>query len=363
MRQYTVLTAETKQGRLGIEDVMLHSYSADIDSVPPRWARVLTVDEVPVSYILVDPNRRMGFPAGDLRYAFLCDVATRSDRRREGYFRRIVHDTLASLRAAGLPLVLTHGHCQLYRQFGFDVFTHHCGVFLRPELVEARLGPGAPDGAEQLLVVDQDRRVQEDLLLVADVKVTAFPTAKAALQSSARLARELGKSRILFEHPAASVHGSRYPVCPSLETPLAILARACGGSVRVEGSDPEGRSIEHADWIKVLDAPALARQVLPLLGQPDGLPYAGIGIHTEAGAVNVQSSPDGLRLLDSAEPGAEVLTWPAAALAQLVTGYQPVRALLAVHSTTLRAVETDLLEALFPPRWRLSRNESWTYSS
>ena len=53
----------------------------------------------------------------------------------------------------------------------------------------------------------------------------------------------------------------------------------------------------------------------------------------------------------------------AAALAQLVTGYRSADTLCEVHGTPLVPESTALLAALFPRRWRLSRNESWTYAS
>jgi hypothetical protein len=46
-----VFTAETEQGWLAIAEVMHRSYIAEINSVPPPWARVLVVDGVPVSFI------------------------------------------------------------------------------------------------------------------------------------------------------------------------------------------------------------------------------------------------------------------------------------------------------------------------
>jgi len=34
-----------------------------------------------------------------------------------------------------------------------------------------------------------------------------------------------------------------------------------------------------------------------------------------------------------------------------------------IHDTTIPERALALLQALFPPGWRLSRNESWTYRS
>ena len=44
MPQVRILTAETEQGRHAIEEVMQHSYTADIDCVPAKRALVRVVD-------------------------------------------------------------------------------------------------------------------------------------------------------------------------------------------------------------------------------------------------------------------------------------------------------------------------------
>ena len=61
-----ILTAETREGRLALEEVMRNSYDADADSVPSEWALVRVVDGVPVSFILIDPERELAFPGGVL---------------------------------------------------------------------------------------------------------------------------------------------------------------------------------------------------------------------------------------------------------------------------------------------------------
>ena len=199
-----IFTAETNRGRLAMEEVMQRSYVADIDGVPAQWARVLLVDGVPVSFIVVDPDRRIEFPGGDIRYAFICDVATHEERRREGHFRRIMDDTFSSLRAAGIPLVLTHGRFQLYRRFGFDVFTHHCGIFATPQLIERKLGAQVSEEALDLFKIEEGRHLHKDLLLVADVRARNLAECKAVLKAAAALARRRGKARMLFEHPLLS---------------------------------------------------------------------------------------------------------------------------------------------------------------
>lgn len=357
-----VLTAETRRGRRAIAEVMQRSYVADVGSVPTAWARVLVVDDVPISFILVDPDRQMAHPGGDIRYAFICDVATREDRRDEGHFRRIVEHTFASLRASGIPLVITHGRYQLYRRFGFEVFTHHCGIFTTPEQIERELGGQAPEGAEQLLVVDEGKYTQENLFLVTDVRATTFAESSSALQAAAALARRRGKAEILFECPAAPSYGSRYPVYPSLETPFTVLARSCGARVCVQGAAPEDGLIPDADWIRVLDAMPFVREALRGLEKPvQSLPKGMICLDTDVGSVAIESLGKDVAVSEEVKPGAVRVKWPSSALAQLVTGYRSVGLLSAIHSTPLPVEAMGLLEILFPRRWRLSRNESWTY--
>ncbi|MCL5995327.1 MAG: GNAT family N-acetyltransferase [Chloroflexi bacterium] len=354
------LTAETAQGRQALAEVMHHSYEAEIDSVPPAWARVRVVDGVPVSFILVDPARRMDFLGGDLPFAFICDTATRADRRNEGHFAALLADTFMALRASGTALVLTHGRYPLYRRFGFDVFTHHCGVFITPEQIEARLGAVAAVSPQRLLVVDNGPYYQDDLMVVSDVVARALPECRMALQAAAALARERGKSRILFEHPAAPSYGSRYPIYRSLQTRFMALARACGAQVCIEPANPEAGVIPDADWIKVLDMAALLRQVTGKAMLPVRQSLA-LSFDTDAGAATLQCGAGRLAVQQGMPGDALTVRWPSAALAQLITGYQSADSLAQRYNTTLPPPALALLNQLFPRYWRLSRNESWTF--
>ena len=341
---------------------MAWSYVAELDVVPPEWAWARVVDGVPVSFIVIDPHRAMTFPGGDVRYGFIRDVATRSDRRREGHFRAIVNAACKALAAAGVPLVLTHGRAALYRPLGFDVFTHHSGIFITPELIERRLGTEVPAGAQETLSIDAASYVNPDLLLVTDAPAETLPQGRKTLQAAAHLARQEAKPRILLEHPSAPSYGSRYPTHPSPETPLTALARACGASVRLEGADPGGRAIPHADWIRVLDGPAFLRAVAPHLGIEEPLPDGALSVVTGVGDATIRVRGGRLEIRDGVEAGVPAVDWPSAALAQLATGYQPAEVLCALHDTALPRQALDLLSALFPRRWRFSRNEDWTYS-
>ncbi len=365
LKKYQILTAETELGRQALTEVMERaSYVADIDCVPPSWARVLMADDVPVSFIIVDPACWMDYPGGDLPYAFIRDVATREDRRGEGHFRAIMEDTFASLHAAGVSLVVLHGRYQLYRRFGFDVFTHHGGIFATPEQIERELGAQVPEQAKKLLIIDEGQYLHEDMLLVTDVKAATLKESKQALQAAAVLARERGKSRIMFEYPPAPSYGSRYPTYPALETSFTALARTCGAQVCVQGAAPEEGQIPDAEWIKVLDAEAFLRKALKGTEELErSLPKVTIGFDTDAGAVTIKSAGGRVTVSDGDVPDAVRVAWPSAALAQLVTGYRSIEMLCAVHDTEFSAEAMALLGELFPPRWRFSRNESWTYKS
>ena len=154
MTTIQTLTAETPAGREAIQTVMAYAYSADIDNVPPRWAWARVAAGVPVAFILVDPRRGLAFPDGDLPYAYISDVAVRSDRRGEGHFRALMDEAFKVLKQAGLTAVITHGRHQLYRRFGFEVFTHHRGIFITPDQIAHYLGDGAVEDGLAYLTVD-----------------------------------------------------------------------------------------------------------------------------------------------------------------------------------------------------------------
>jgi predicted N-acetyltransferase YhbS len=357
------LTAATPEGRQAIETVMTASYRADIDEAPPEWALARVVDGVPVAFILVDPRRQMAFPGGDLRYAFICDVATREDRRREGHFRTLMEETFARLREAGVPLVLTHGRYPLYRRFGFDVFTHHSGIFITPEQIARRLGDEETQEAEGRLVIQEGGAFLEDRLLVTDTHAETLADCRSALLAAAAIARRREKRLILFEHPPAPSYGSAYPLYATLETPLTALARTCGAQVIVQGADPEGGTIPDADWIKVLDVAEFMRAAVACLKPDLPLPEAILSFETDAGSVTLESTGTTVQVADALAPNTPVIRWPSATLAQLVTGYRDAATLAVIYNTHIPTGALALLDALFLPGWRLSRNESWMYGA
>ncbi|HHX65738.1 MAG TPA: GNAT family N-acetyltransferase [Chloroflexi bacterium] len=364
------LTAETEQGRAAIREVMDRSYQADIERIPPGWARVRLVDGVPVSFILIDPDRRIDLMAGEMRYAFIADAATRTDRRGEGHFRATLDEAFARLRDADIPLVITHGRVDLYRRFGFDVFTHHCGIFARASRIEAHLGLKHPPQARERLRTMDAPYVHPNLLVVEEATgigassgVESLPAARTVLQAAAAIARERGRERILFEHPAAPSYGSRYPIYSSLETPLTSLARTCGALICVQGAEPEGEPVPDADWVKVLNARLLVEQALRHVTEwYDEIPETAVCFESDAGTVAIVGASSRVEARADMDPEMTCINWPSTALAQLVLGYRSVDTLAAIHNTPLDEDSRVLLRTLFPPCWRLSRNESWTYS-
>jgi GNAT superfamily N-acetyltransferase len=361
-RKVEYLTAETERGRQALHEVMQHSYAADLDAVPAAWAIARLVDGVPVSYILIVPDKELDLGRG-VRYAFVNDVATRDDRRLEGHFRALMEHVYDRVRQAGMPLLLLHGRYPLYRRLGFDVFTYHSGIFGTPEQIERTLGTGYTEEGRSLLTIEEHRSFCEDLLVVTEVKAQFWAECRAALLAAAEFAREQDKERILFEYPPAPC-ASRYRAYDSPETLFTALTRTCGAEVRIQGADPEGGAIPDADWIKVLDAAELVRAVL------DGLPETGIespegsvALETDAGAVTIASQENRVSAQAGTEPGVPTLQWPSSALVQLLTGYRSAEMLGVLHSTEIPPEALALLQALFPQRWRFSRNESWVFKT
>jgi hypothetical protein len=352
-----IVTAETEEGRAAIEEVMAHSYRAELGVVPPAWERALVVDGVPVSFVVVNPDGAVALPGGRLRAAWVRDVATREDRRREGHFRRLMEMTSTDLCAAGVFLLTLHGTCRYYRPLGFCVCTHHCGLFATPDGIEQRLGPAPEAVRGDLLEVEDNRHISADLLVVAEVRAWTCADAAAALLAAAALARTRGKTRVVFEHPR-----SDHTLHPSLETPFTEMARLCGAEMIVVAADPEGRRVDHADWYKVLDTYRFLRDAVPLRPvKEEALPTAAVTFETDAGTATVRGSPQGIAVTEGAAPDACRVTWPANAVGQLALGYLSAAALAAVHGTPIPLEPLALLDLVFPRWWRLSRNEAWVY--
>lgn len=362
MDKIEYLTAESESGRLGINEVMAQSYQADLETVPPEWAITRVVNGIPVAFILIDPSRIMHFPGCGITYGFILDVATRKDRRWEGHFRGIMEEGFQRLQNAGIPLVGCHGRYQLYRRYGFEVFTYNCGIFIRPESIEEKLGAQTLANPSDWIKVSDVQFVLEDLLLVFRVRGRNYEEARQSLLAAASLARQKGKARILFEHPEAPSYGSTYPMYTSPETPLANLARACGGRLVVQGANPEEGTVPDADWLKVLDVPLLVEQALNCLNASHmEAPTGVVQIDTDAGSCSIESNGQAIWMDRVKKTSTREITLPATAFCQLVTGYQSIAVLDSIYQLGLPGDTIEIINILFPPTWRFSRNESWTY--
>jgi predicted N-acetyltransferase YhbS len=361
MLEIDYLTAETEEGRQAIAEVAESAIPAALEIVPPEWAIVRRVHGEPVSFVLIDPQRVMRFGRSGLRYAYINQIATHSDRRAHGHFRATLEEAFRRLRQAGLPLVALHGSHHLYRRFGFEVFTYHAGIFLTPDLIERRLGKtnGERDGAASIEICES-QLFSKDLLYITHAPGGSLEEARQALLDAAALARQKNRARILIEHPDAPSFGSTYPLYPTLETPLTTLARACGAWVVVQGANPEDSGLPNADWIKVLDPLRLAQAALDSrAGDFPARIQAGLWIDTDAGSFGLRAEGRDLAVTPARSPDMEAVRWSSGALAQLATGFHSAELTCAIHETPLSDASLALLEAIFPPGWRLSRNMSW----
>ncbi len=363
MSAITYLDATTPAGRAALAEVMAHAYAADIDNVPAEWALVRLADGVPVSFLLVDPAVPMDMPRGPLPAAFLADAATRADRRREGHFRGLVEEVLGRLRGAGHCLAVTHGEAHLYRPLGFAAFTHPHAIRLTAAAVRRALGQddAAAASGRALLDVAPGRGLLPDLLLIRAVRAPDVTAARAALLAAAALAEERDLARMLIEEPPASANGGAYPRHASLETPLTALARYCGGEIVAAGADPEGGHVAHADWARVLDLAALLAAALPPVEALASMADGCVALRTASDSATVRLRSGRATVGPGAANDAPCLDWPAAAACQLALGYAAAATLAARYGPPATPKALALLAALYPPAWRLTRNESWTY--
>jgi len=366
-----ILTGETDKGWTALEQIMAHSCQADLSAIPPEWIRVLTEEEVAISFAAIDPERRMEYPNRAVRYGFLCAGATRDDLRRQGYFRRLLGDCCDDLREAGIPWLVARLPYPVGLRLGFEVFSHNSAFVLRPEEIEQTFGGGRPENADAMLAIDETPGIQEDLLVVTRERALDEFESVSALREAAWVARCSGKSRILFEHPPAPGPGLHYPIYPTRHTPLMVMAMTAGARVKVAGSEPEEDEDEtqkerplasKADMVKLLDLSLALEQALAAVGKPNGgYPTGAIALDTEAGQATIAVRPHGWKVSEGLAPGVAVAPLPAQAVAQLIIGYRSAKTSAYLHQKDLPPEAGEILDALFPRFWRFSRNESWVY--
>ncbi len=367
-----ILTAETAEGAAAVERFLRDApISAPWDSVPSEWIRVLCVGDLPVAFAAIAPDRRMDFPRGSVRYAFLIAGRMHPEFGDANAFRELLAACCGDLRAAGVPWLAARLPYALGRELGFETFTHNSAFVLRPEEIEQTFGGGRPDNPEGMLVFDESPDIQEDLLVVARERDLDEGEAVAALREAAWIARSRGKSRILFEYPPAPGPGLNYPIYATRHTPLMVMAMAAGARVRVSPSEPQedadeeenGRSRNvRCDMVRLTDLAAALQAVLEVSGGPaqraDIKPGA-VAFDTDAGQATLEATLAGWHVRAGIAAGLAPVPLRAGAVAQMILGYRSARTLAYLHQVEIPPQAADILEALFPRCWRFSRNETW----
>jgi hypothetical protein len=151
---------------------------------------------------------------------------------------------------------------------------------------------------------------------------------------------------------------------PQIETPLICLARSLGGRIVVQGSNPEEGSIPDADWIKILDLGKLFQQILNCrVRNLPTIPEGAIWFDTDGEGLGIVSNGQEIQICSEFMERAEIVHWPLNAISQLVSGYRSGEVLATIYGTRLSNSSLQLLKEIFPPTWRFSRNESWTYKT
>ncbi len=211
-------------------------------------------------------------------------------------------------------------------------------IRLAPEAIHRTLGrdTAASDAGRALLEVAPGRGLLPGLLLLRDVRAADAVAARSALLAAADLAEARGATRILIEAPPASRNGGGYAMQRDLSTPLIELARYCGGEIVVQGADPEGGHVAHADWFQVLDLAGLLAAALPPEADTAGLLDGAVALCTESGAATIAVRDGRATVTPGAAAGVPQIAWPAAAAGQLALGYAAAP-ILAARGTPVSA--------------------------
>lgn len=321
---YKILTRKTSEGRDALKEVMDNSYVGDIEYITPFCARTLIVDDVPVAFILVDPDRTLDFgsePSG-LRYAWVADTAVHKDHRGKGYFRILLEETFASIKKEGISIVILHGEFELYNRFDFDVFTHQRGIFIDPKTITDRFGNEFSGGLSDYIVVDEQKAIKKDLLVIPKLVCDKDDPEmfEKVMLSAALEAKKRNKSRILFEHPFVKHYGTRYEIIPyAVSDNFSKLAESIGAEIIMMEADPMAGTVKHGDFIKILDVNRLLFEAV-----------YGLGLEST--------------VYDEIKPWVNENMTPVE-VGQMVTGFRV----------------PENLSHVFSKQYRFSRNESWIY--
>ena len=356
------LSAETEAGKRAIYEVMEPSFREELNESLSEWSIARVVDDVPVSFVIIDPFRTLDFGSGKIRYAFVGDIATREDRRREGHFRSLMEYSFQKIKSSGIAVVLLHGRNDLYQnRFGFTTFTYHQGLFTSPARIRTFFhNETATDGVKQLKLLS--RGVYDDLLVVTDVEVATREDCVQLLKLSAETADHMGKDRILIEYPFHSERESTYPAFLSPNSLFTQFAEIVGVNIVRMAAYPEEGPVFHADWISIIDAYMLLLQTCSLAGDRQADIESSLNIIVQGQFVSIKCHENALSVSSERMPAAPTIELESEELARLFTGFYDIDDIAALKKEyELDSAAMDLLRALFPKTWRYSRNENWTY--
>ena len=361
-----ILTAETPQGREALQTVAEQAETPALPALPNEWRRVLVEDGRPAAMIAIDPDRRIAFPAGEVRYAWLAHASTTIARRSMAgkLLGALIENAAGDLRQAGLPWMIGRMPYELGDQLGFRAFTHYSAIFARPEEVEQTVGSGRPQGYEDRIVVEQSPDFRKDYLVVTDAQAETEGEAIHVLREAAWVARSNGKARIYFEHPKAGLPGSVYPIHETRDSALTDIATACDARIRMNDSEGEAlnkdRVTLQTDMVRMTDLPTLLRQVLEVNGvDPATCPDGSIAFAVDEGIATLTVADGKLEVADVERNGAERIGFSAADIVQIVTGFRSATTQGYLDELEDPRKAMRFLDYLFPRFWRFSRCDRW----
>lgn len=347
--------------------------------------RELIIDDKSVSWLtLIDYTARIG--SARLRMGGIAGVGTQEDCRKKGYSRSVLEDTNDYMAQEGYDIALLFGIPDFYYKFGYAVcisepsFTlntpeiahlpgtlgafhiipadeshtqriiqlHNCANDRRPLSIvrypEYFKGfqKGSQYGlpAETLVISNADGEfvgyfvydAVEDQMNAVEVECSDPAAFKSVLSYLSNRAESKNLTSIKFFMPQSHPF-SIY--CHRLNCAVSIGYDRCHGGM--------GRIInQNTMFVKLRDE--LSRRIMC----SEYARYTGtILISTDIGET-VLSFLDGEVRVVCASDSDNSLEIPQSKLMQLVTGYRPIRDLMADDEVTLTGDVVDLLDALFP---------------
>lgn len=362
-----ILTAETDRGLAALDEISNRSRKKiNLSGLPGEWVRILMQGDKPVAYAAVDPDREIAYPKGSVRYAYLKTLSrVPGSPAREAFLVDLLENLVGDLRSAGMPWIIGRLPFGLGQDLGFAAFTHYSCFILRPEEIEQTLGGRRAPNAADKITIQHDSDYQDDLLLVTDVRAETQEDCIDVLREAAWVARSNGKARILFEQPPVGLPGSDYAIHDTRQSILLDISMACHARVRVEASDAEMETDElghtiPTDMVRILSLPSLVGLVAEAAdGDLADSPNGSVAFDIPAGQATITTAEGRCEVVDEVAYGAELASFSAPAVAQILTGFRSATTQAYLDEVTIERDARRLLDRLFPRFWRFSRNEKW----